>query len=111
MPIRDEDLAAIAAWRDGDTATRREAGRAIARVLRGEPLSMSYRRMLADFFDPPGMDKPDFAHGSHRVRLKTGRKKKVKDGRPPKAGPRLAAAVYRYIQVGHRKQRADSYQS
>jgi hypothetical protein len=111
MTIRDRELAAIiTAWHGGNTATKKEAGRAIARVLREGPLSVSSRRMLADLFDPPDMGKPDFANGTFQCWYKTGRKQKIKDGRPRKADPiQLAAAVDRYIKDGNSKKRAYWY--
>jgi hypothetical protein len=111
MTSRNHELSTIiTAWLSGDMARKREAGRAIARVLRRGPLSVTSRRMLADLFDPPDMDEPDIAHGSHRVWFKTVQKQKIKDGRPPKADPRrLAAAVHRYIKNGNQKKSAYSY--
>jgi hypothetical protein len=111
MTSRNHELSTIiTAWLSGNMARKREAGRAIARVLRGGPLSVSSRRMLADLFDPPDMGKPDFVHGAFQCWHKTGLKQKIKDGRPRKADPRrLAAAVHRYIKNGNPKKRAYSY--
>jgi hypothetical protein len=110
MTIRDRELSTIiTAWRSGNMA-RNEAARAVARVLRGGPLSVSSRRMLAELFDPPDMSKPDFAQGTYQYWYKTGREQKIKDGRPRKADTRrLAAAVHRYIKNGDSKKRAYWY--
>jgi hypothetical protein len=130
MKIKDRELAAlIDAWLGDDAAAKKEAGRAIARDLRHGPLSTSSQRMLADLFDPPNMGKPDaldtfqqmladlfdrpdmgkldLAGDTYLYWCKTGRKQKIKAGRPRKVDPRrLGDAVHQYVKAGHPKKRA-----
>ena len=101
MAISDQENAAITDWLGGNlretSEEEREARRAMARVLREEPLAMGIRGVLADMFDPDMRDtvKQQFVLKRARVR-----------GRPKVNDRRVAAVVWHRIKAGDQKKAA-----
>ena len=94
MAISDQEQTAVNNWLAGKATNEREARRALARILRQEPLSMNLRRRLASLFDP------DISFGLHFVLERSrGRPKRVND-----LG--VAAIVWDCVRTGNQKKAA-----